>query len=93
MLELDPELLVRPAPRLGHQRDRVSRARALGVLDEVRVPRGDLHAPDPMALEPARLEHLAGTQLVVWVLEHASEGALVRRLGGDRKSTRLNSSH
>src|SRR5436305_567154 len=47
VLELDAELLVRPVPRLGHQRDRVGSPRATGVLDGVRVPRGDLSAAAP----------------------------------------------
>src|SRR5207244_8959087 len=36
---------------------------------------------DPVALETAGLEHPAGGQLVLRVLEDAPEGALVRRLG------------
>ncbi len=57
-------------------------AGAVGVLDEVRVPRRDLRAADPVALEAARLEHPPGAQLVVGVLEHAAERALVGRLRG-----------
>ena len=60
-----------------------SAERALvGVLDEVRVPRRDLGAADPVALQAAGLEHPAGRELVVRVLEDAAESALVRRLGG-----------
>ena len=50
MLELDAELLVHAPARLGHQRERVGRRRAAGVLDEVRVARRDQGAADPVAL-------------------------------------------
>ena len=50
VLELDAELLARAPARLGHQRDRVGACGAAGVLDEVRVPRRDLRAADPVAL-------------------------------------------
>jgi hypothetical protein len=49
VLELDAELLERPSSRLGHQRERVDSLRLASVLDEVRVPRRDLRAADPMA--------------------------------------------
>src|SRR5205085_1771919 len=57
-------------------------ARSVGILDEVRVPRRDLCAADSVALQAARLEHQPGRQLVVGVLEDASESPLVRRLRG-----------
>src|SRR5581483_7276764 len=41
VLEVDAELLPRSTPRLGHQRDGVGGPGAVGVLDEVRVPRRD----------------------------------------------------
>jgi hypothetical protein len=47
VLEDDPELLVHPATRLGHQRDRVGGGGTAGVLDEVRVQRRDDRAADP----------------------------------------------
>src|SRR5215210_1264627 len=71
--ELDAELLTRATARLAHQRERVGRSRAVGVLDEVRVARRDLGAPDPVAAEAARLEHPPGGKLVFRVLEHAAE--------------------
>ena len=80
MLELDSELLLRPAPRLGHQRHGVRGAGTVRVLDEVRMAGRDLGTPDPVALEATRLEHPAGRQLVLGVLEHAPERALVRGL-------------
>ncbi len=80
VLEPDAELLVRATPRLGHEGERVRRRRAAGVLDEVRVLRRDLGAADPVPLEAARLEHPPRAQLVLRVLEHAAERALVRRL-------------
>ena len=40
----------------------------------------DLRAADPVALEPAGLEHLARAQVVCRILEDASERTLVRRL-------------
>src|SRR5439155_19488563 len=51
-----------------------------GGLDAVRGHRGDHGAADPEALEPTALEHPAGAELVLRVLEHTSERALVRRL-------------
>src|SRR5436305_1252146 len=80
VLEHDAVLLARPPAGLCHQRDRVRGPGAVRVLDEVRVPRRDLGAPDPVALEAARLEHAAGAELVVGVLEDASERPPVRRL-------------
>src|SRR3954463_7238035 len=80
VLELDAVALARPAPGLRHQGDRVLGARAVGVLDEVRVPGRDLGPADAVAAEAARLEHPPRAQLVIWVLEHAPERALVRRL-------------
>ena len=56
LLELDAELLARPAPRLGDQGEAVGRRRAAGVLDEVRVTRRDDRAADAVALQPAELE-------------------------------------
>src|SRR5207253_2411243 len=49
---------------------------------EIRVPRRDLCASDSVALQPARLEHQPSCQLVVGVLENASERPLVGRLRG-----------
>src|SRR5207244_6049261 len=86
-LELDAELLRRAAAGLGHQRKSVGRPRLAGVLDEVRVPRRDLRAADPVTLEPARLEHPASRELVLGVLEDGPERALVGRLS--RLSLRL----
>src|SRR5438132_4366282 len=80
VLELDAVLLPGPAPRFCHQRERIVRPCAVGVLDEVRVTRGDLRAADPMALQAAGLEHASGRELVVRILEDAAERALVRRL-------------
>src|SRR2546423_7080133 len=37
VLELHPEAVAHPAPRLGHQRERICRRRSTRVLDEVRV--------------------------------------------------------
>src|SRR4051812_947189 len=81
VLELDPEPLVHAPPRLGHQRDAVGARRPVGVLDEVRVARGDDRAADPVALEPHLFDQAAGAALTRRVLEDAAEGALVRRLG------------
>src|SRR5207302_10838536 len=81
-LQLDAELLQRPSPGFGHQRERVDRLRLARVLDEVPVARRDLRTPDAVALEAARLEQPAGRQLVLGILEDAAEGALVRGLGG-----------
>src|SRR6266542_2279354 len=80
VLQLDAELLHGAAPSLGHERDRVGRTGTAGVLDEVRVPRGNLRAADPVTLEPASLEQPARAELVRRVLEHAAVGSLVRRL-------------
>ena len=80
VLEHDAEPLVDAPPRLGHQRDRVRRGGAAGVLDEVRVPRRDHRAADPVPLEPALLDHPPGAELRRRVLEDAAERALVRRL-------------
>src|SRR5207244_5731197 len=44
VLQLDPELIVHAAPRLGHQREAIRRGRPVGVLDEVRVPGRDERA-------------------------------------------------
>src|SRR5881397_511473 len=79
--ELDPELLERAAAGLGHQRESIGRPRIPGVLDEVAVARRDLCSADAVALEADCLEHAAGGELVLRVLEHAPEGPLVRRLG------------
>src|SRR5207247_6703527 len=65
VLQLDAELLVRPPPGLGHQRNRVVGARVVGVLDEIRVSRRYLGATDPVPLEAARLAHPPGGALVV----------------------------
>src|SRR5262249_57647712 len=80
VLELDAVLLPGGAARLGHEGECVRRARAVGVLDEVRMPRRDLRAADAVALEPARLEHPAGAQLVLRVFEDAAVRPLVRWL-------------
>ena len=72
VLELDAELLARTAARLGHQREAVGGRRAAGVLDEVRVLRRDHGAADPVALEPAELEHPPRAELAWRVLEDAS---------------------
>ena len=80
VLELDSVFFVRPASRFGHQCKRVSGPSCVGVLDEIRVPRRDLRAADPVALQPAGLEHQPGRQLVVRVLEDAPKRPLVRRL-------------
>src|SRR5689334_20466794 len=80
VLEADAVLLVRTTPRLGHQGDRVRGRGTVGVLDEVRVLRGDLGTADAMALETARFEHPARAQLMLGVLENAPEGPPVRRL-------------
>src|SRR3954453_1118672 len=82
VLELDSVLREYPATCLGHQSDRVGSAGPVGVLDEVRVPRRDLRAADPVALQSAGLHHQAGGQLVLGILEDASESALVRGLRG-----------
>src|SRR5438105_6957468 len=87
VLELDAELLERAPPRLLHERERVGRAGFARVLDEVRMPRRDLRAADAVPLQAAGLEHAAGGELVVGVLEDAAERALVRRL--NRLATRL----
>src|SRR5438132_1268144 len=78
--KLDTVLLVRAAPCLPHQGDRVGGPGAAGVLDEVCVLRRDLRAADAVALQPACLEHPPGRQLVVGILEDTAERALVRRL-------------
>src|SRR4029079_7785326 len=57
-------------------------ARAVGVLDEVRVPRRDLRTADAVALQPACFEHLPRAELVLPVLEDAAAGAPDRRLRG-----------
>ena len=80
VLELDSVLRECPATCLGHQSDRVGIAGPIGVLDEVSVPRIDPRAADPVALQSTGLQHQAGGQLVVGILEDASERALVRRL-------------
>src|SRR5215831_14596247 len=80
VLEVDAVLLPGAAARLGHEGECVRRARAVGVLDEVRMPRRDLRAADAVALEPARLEHPAGAQLVLRVFEDAAVCPLVRGL-------------
>src|SRR5437763_15361920 len=72
VFELDSVLLVRPAACLGHQRDGVGRACSVGVLDEVRMPRRDPGAADPVALQAASLEHQAGCELVNGALEEHS---------------------
>ena len=82
VLELDAEFLERPPACFGHQRDGVGGPALARVLDEVRVPRGDLRSADPVAPEPAGFEHPPGRELVLRVLEDAAEGALVRRLRG-----------
>jgi hypothetical protein len=51
-----------------------------GVLDEVRVPRRDERAADPVALQAAQLDHPPSPELVLGILEHAAERTLVRRL-------------
>src|SRR5436190_10947988 len=78
--EVDAVLLVCTPASLLHESDCIRGARAPRVLDEVRVLRRDLCAPDPVALQPARLEHPPGGQLVLRILEDAAEGAPVRRL-------------
>src|SRR5215204_532510 len=82
VLELDAELFERPPAGLGHKRQGLGRAGVTGVLDEVRMPGRDLRAADAVTSQPARLEHSARGELVIRVLEDASEGALVRRLCG-----------
>src|SRR4051794_19967823 len=82
VLKLDAIRLPRPTAGLRHQRECVLRAGIPGVLDEVRVPWRDLRAADAVTLQAARLEHPAGAQLVLRVLEHASVRLLVRGLGG-----------
>ena len=81
MLELDSELVARPPASLDHERERIRGECRVRVLDEIRVARRDLRAADPVPAQPTRLEHPAGGQLVLRVLEHAAERALVRRLG------------
>ena len=81
VLQVDTVLHAGAAARLRHERDRVGRPSAAGVLDEVRVPRRDLRPADPVAPETAGFEHSAGGELVIRILEDASEGPLVRRLG------------
>src|SRR4051794_271780 len=80
VLQLDPVLLPGAPAGLRHQRDRIRRARLVGVLDEVRVARGDLGPADAVTLQAAGLEHAARAERVIGVLEDASVGALVRRL-------------
>src|SRR5579884_2977859 len=80
VLELDSEALVHPPPGLGHQREAVGRRRPARVLDEVRVPRGDDGASDPVALEAAHLDRAPRPELGARVLEDAAERPLVRRL-------------
>src|SRR5262245_33459668 len=80
VLEDDAVLLASPAAGFGHQGDRVGGTGAVCVLDEVRVPRRDLGAPDPVALQSTGLEHPPRGQLVLGVLENAAEGPPVRRL-------------
>ena len=75
-----PNCSTRAPARLGHERDRVGGRGTVGVLDEVRVLRRDLRAADPVPLQPAGLEHPPGAQLVIGVLEDASERPPVRRL-------------
>src|SRR4051794_4017465 len=82
VVELDPVLVERAAPRLGHQRDRILAPCVARVLDEVRVHRRDLRAADPVPLQATRFEHPAGSQVVVGVLEDAAERSPVRRLRG-----------
>src|SRR5690349_5185589 len=82
VLELDAVLLPGTPPRLGHQRDRILGARTVGVLDEVGVPGRDLCAADSIAPQATGLEHTAGAELVIGVLENAPVRPLVRRLGG-----------
>src|SRR3954452_19993057 len=78
--ELDAVRLPGPSAGLGHQGDRIGRARAVRVLDEVGVSRRDHRAADLVAFEPARLEHAAGAQLVIRILEDAAVRPLVRGL-------------
>ena len=80
VLELEPEALVDAAAGLGHQRDRVRRGRPIRVLDEVRMPRRDQGAADPVALQAALLDQAARSLLGGRILEHAAERALRRRL-------------
>src|SRR5829696_419813 len=80
VLQVDAELLARAPPRFDHQRERVLGPRRVGVLDEVRVARRDLSATDAEAAQATLLEHASRGKLVVRVLEHAPERALVRRL-------------
>src|SRR5512141_586285 len=82
VLELDAVLLRSAPTGLGHQRNRVRGSCAVGVLDEVRVPRGDLGAADSVSPQPARLEHPPRGELVVGILEDAAVRPLVRRLRG-----------
>src|SRR5262245_15385414 len=73
-LELDAELLARPAPRLGHEGETVHGRRAARVLDEVRVLRRDHRAADSVPLEATELEHPPRADVACRVLEDASEG-------------------
>ena len=92
VLELDAELLAGAAPGFAHQRERVGRCRSAGVFDEVGVQLRDHGAADRVALQTAGLEHAAGAELVVGVLEDTAEGPLVGRLGrlalGDQRCNR-----
>ena len=63
LLELHAELLPCPPPRLAHQSEAIDARRAVRVLDEVRVPRRDHGAADPMPLEAAQLEHAPRAEL------------------------------
>src|SRR5438045_8240981 len=65
VLEHEVELLVGTAPRLRHQREGVGRRRAAGVLDEVRVLRGDASPANRVAPEAARVEQPPRAQFVI----------------------------
>src|SRR5262249_10842518 len=60
--KLDAEPLARPPARLGHERERVRRGGASGVLDEVRVARRELRAADEVASQAAWLGGPPGRQ-------------------------------
>src|SRR5262245_32406950 len=79
-LELDPELLPSSPARFDHQVDAVRARRGVGVLDEVRMLRGDPGTADPVTLEAAELEHPTCSEVARRVLEHTPERPRAGRL-------------
>src|SRR5215216_7755339 len=84
-LQLDAEALLHPAASVGHHREYVGGRRPAGVLDEVRVLRGEPGAAHRQAATARRVEQLAcGAALsprIVRVHERRAERLDSGRLG------------